>query len=380
MFAGIGSSFVYLPSHVLCGLYYKRHQSLATGIATAGSGLGSAIMPFVFAKLIEEYYWRQSLYVAAGLMLNLFVFAALLRPPPPHIHRRKKPKAEGQALLDSGGHKHCNGDGSIALCEDSNGVATSVERQDSDMDDACRAMVTTTSENIPVDSDVDCAEKTPCDSSVDCEKKSAALSPETEADTECKQLSDHETVTEDAGLMGENTFSDTSLKEGHKILRHIYLFTDFGFNMYFLSSILWNACVAAFIAFGPDFTNERGITIMDSALLLAIFGIFNCTGAIVGAVIGNIWRKTRISQYAVACVITGGFIFVFPQGQTFGQFAAILTCAGLFFGVILGLLVVVLVDLIGTVNLSDGMGWVMLANGVGAFSGPVLTGKTRKKE
>jgi hypothetical protein len=293
-------------------------------------------------------------------MLNLVVFAALLRAPPLDIHSSKTPKAEAQTLLERE-HKHSNGEASTLVCESSD--ANSLEHQGDEINDSWSVNVKTGSGDSPQNS------------SVDATKKNTGASCETEVDAQDKKTSD-QSVIEDADLIKKrDTISiASSLKTEHKILRHIYLFTDFGFDMYFLSSVLWNACVAALIAFGPDFANERGISAMDSALLLTIFGGANFAGSLVGAVIGNIWTKQRISQYAVACIIAGGFICAFPQGNTFGDFAAILSCAGLFFGIILGLLVVVLIDLIGTVNLGDGMGWLMLANGVGAFLGPILTG------
>ncbi|KAH9498392.1 Caspase-7 [Bulinus truncatus] len=58
VFAGLGGCFIYLPSHVLSGLYYEKYRSLSTGVATTGTGLGAIIMPVIVGNLIEEYTWK----------------------------------------------------------------------------------------------------------------------------------------------------------------------------------------------------------------------------------------------------------------------------------------------------------------------------------
>lgn len=82
VFAGLGGSLIYLPSHVLSGLYYEKYRSLSTGVATAGTGMGAIVMPLVIGVLIEEYTWKGSLIILAGLQMHLFIFALLMLPPP----------------------------------------------------------------------------------------------------------------------------------------------------------------------------------------------------------------------------------------------------------------------------------------------------------
>ena len=94
-----------------------------------------------------------------------------------------------------------------------------------------------------------------------------------------------------------------------------------------------------------------------------------------GGVAGNIWINTRIGIYDCLCIAFGTSMGLLPLCSTFAEFSAVLVCAGLLFGNILGLYVVVLIDLIGTHNLGDGLGYNMLSNGLGAFLGPVIAGK-----
>ncbi|CAL1536650.1 unnamed protein product [Lymnaea stagnalis] len=90
VFAGLGGSLIYFPSHVLSGLYYDKYRSLSTGVATAGTGMGAIVMPLVVGILIEEYTWKGSqglfffcsLLILAGLQMHLLIFALLMLPPP----------------------------------------------------------------------------------------------------------------------------------------------------------------------------------------------------------------------------------------------------------------------------------------------------------
>ncbi|GFO38070.1 monocarboxylate transporter 14 [Plakobranchus ocellatus] len=82
VFAGLGGCLIYLPSHVLSGLYYDKYRSLAVGVATAGQGMSAIVMPLVVGLLIKEFTWRGSLFILAGLHLHLFIFALLMVPPP----------------------------------------------------------------------------------------------------------------------------------------------------------------------------------------------------------------------------------------------------------------------------------------------------------
>jgi MFS family permease len=75
---GVGSSF--LPSNAAVGQWFSRKRGLATGIAVAGSGVGSIVLAPVSERLIATYDWRIATRViaVAGFILLLFV-AAIIR-------------------------------------------------------------------------------------------------------------------------------------------------------------------------------------------------------------------------------------------------------------------------------------------------------------
>eukprot|EP00058_Branchiostoma_floridae_P007044 XP_002592532.1 hypothetical protein BRAFLDRAFT_69049 [Branchiostoma floridae] len=77
---GLGSSLAMFPSLSLVGKYFDKKRAIANGIAFSGVGVGNIVFPLIFTYLIEEYGWRGSFLIAAGVMLNITAFAALLRP------------------------------------------------------------------------------------------------------------------------------------------------------------------------------------------------------------------------------------------------------------------------------------------------------------
>lgn len=77
---GIGMGLIYLPSIVIIGYWFERKRAFATGIAVCGSGIGAVLFSQINKKLLEEYSWKQSLVIVAGIVLNCAVCGALFRP------------------------------------------------------------------------------------------------------------------------------------------------------------------------------------------------------------------------------------------------------------------------------------------------------------
>ncbi|XP_059139190.1 uncharacterized protein LOC131927517 [Physella acuta] len=154
--------------------------------------------------------------------------------------------------------------------------------------------------------------------------------------------------------------------------RHVYIFTNYGFNIYFLSNIMWNAGYAIIQSFAPEFLQDKGLSLMEAAWLSGAFGFASFVGGVVGGILGNFEYVNRQALYTVACVVMGAVTIAFPQFQNIFLYTTTLVISGLAFGVILGLLIVVLTDLVGVDSLGNGLGYLMLSNGLGTFIGPPI--------
>uniref|UniRef100_A0A7E4UW14 MFS domain-containing protein n=1 Tax=Panagrellus redivivus TaxID=6233 RepID=A0A7E4UW14_PANRE len=100
---GIGFGLIYLPAIVVVGQYFESKRALATGIAVAGSGFGTFILPFVCQLGIEMYGWKPTLYFLAVLVFACIFCGLLYKPlPEPNFdiegHQRDAEERQ-QALL-----------------------------------------------------------------------------------------------------------------------------------------------------------------------------------------------------------------------------------------------------------------------------------------
>lgn len=85
---GIGAACVYLPTLAIVGGWFDRYRNSALGIAAAGTGCGTLILPPVAATLIQGHGWRVT-YLAFGLGCTvLLAICALIASPPPVVRVR----------------------------------------------------------------------------------------------------------------------------------------------------------------------------------------------------------------------------------------------------------------------------------------------------
>lgn len=80
---GIGAACAYIPTLALVGGWFIRYRTMALGLAAAGTGCGTLLLPPLAAVLIEAHGWRTAYaWFAAGSFLLLLACAALAHRPP----------------------------------------------------------------------------------------------------------------------------------------------------------------------------------------------------------------------------------------------------------------------------------------------------------
>ncbi|XP_043539308.1 monocarboxylate transporter 13 [Chiloscyllium plagiosum] len=80
LLSGFGWALVFTPSVAAVSRYFNKRRTLAMGMAFTGVGIGSFVFSPLFQYLIDEYMWQGALLIIAGMMLNLMVCGALIRP------------------------------------------------------------------------------------------------------------------------------------------------------------------------------------------------------------------------------------------------------------------------------------------------------------
>ncbi|KAI5102798.1 monocarboxylate transporter 12-B [Silurus meridionalis] len=77
---GLGFALSYTPAIAIVGTYFNEKKAMSYGIAMSGRGIGIFILPPLIRLLIDLYSWRGALLVLGGIISNLCVCGALMRP------------------------------------------------------------------------------------------------------------------------------------------------------------------------------------------------------------------------------------------------------------------------------------------------------------
>jgi len=78
--SGLGLGMAYLPAIVAVSFYFEKRRSLATGIAVCGSGIGTFIFAPLTNALLQEYTWKGTVLIEAGILLNCILCGMVFRP------------------------------------------------------------------------------------------------------------------------------------------------------------------------------------------------------------------------------------------------------------------------------------------------------------
>jgi len=98
---GVGIALVYSPAIACVQPWFMRRRGLAAGIASAGIGAGTLVVPLVVAGAIAWLNWRDALRVLALGVLLVGVGATLLLKRAPHAVRSAAGAAPGASLREA---------------------------------------------------------------------------------------------------------------------------------------------------------------------------------------------------------------------------------------------------------------------------------------
>lgn len=87
---GFGASLCYFSTIVAVGQYFHKKLSLANGVISSGSGVGSLVMGPVMNNLLQSLGWRHTLRVYSCMMVVVFLNALFYRPINSHIQPAKQ--------------------------------------------------------------------------------------------------------------------------------------------------------------------------------------------------------------------------------------------------------------------------------------------------
>lgn len=98
--AGFGLSLCYVAAVVIVAYYFDKKRSFATGLSVCGSGIGTCIFAKLTQILLDEYGWRGTTLILAGVFLNMCLCGLLMRDLEWTTHKSKL-KRKQQKEADS---------------------------------------------------------------------------------------------------------------------------------------------------------------------------------------------------------------------------------------------------------------------------------------
>nr|XP_060638963.1 monocarboxylate transporter 13-like [Anolis sagrei ordinatus] len=80
LLTGVGGALIFAPSLSLVARYFDRRRAVANAVAFSGAGIATLGFSPLFQLLVDGYGWRGGLLILSGMVFNLVVCGALLRP------------------------------------------------------------------------------------------------------------------------------------------------------------------------------------------------------------------------------------------------------------------------------------------------------------
>lgn len=158
-----------------------------------------------------------------------------------------------------------------------------------------------------------------------------------------------------------------------QLLRNLH-FLFFCFNICLFTSSHWTIPV-----FLPALSLEKGIKVMESALLISIIGISDLISRIVmGLFLDLKWVKPY-RRFIFTTIIGLQVIMMFScsYAKRFWEFALVCVAYGSLSGGTIAQLSIIVVDLLGVEKLASSFGWTLCFQGIGILIGPPLAGQIR---
>lgn len=99
-FEGCGSGFLFPPTLVILGRYFRKRRGLANGLSMASACLGSLAYPLFIRFCMDEYGVRGALLLISGIYMHIFIAVCLLTPPEQYRPKTKSKLQEKENLLN----------------------------------------------------------------------------------------------------------------------------------------------------------------------------------------------------------------------------------------------------------------------------------------
>ncbi|XP_052104720.1 monocarboxylate transporter 12-like isoform X1 [Mytilus californianus] len=344
--SGIGFGLVYLPFVVSVGIYFEKKKSFAMGISVCGTGVGTFIFAPIVEGLLNEYGWKGSTLILGGIVLNLAVFASLLRPHVNHFDNDKYICINTEETSDPDLYSVPQ---NVAYDISSNNFSEVSKTCDFDL-----LTVKTYDAKLFEETEKFLANKQIVLSAI-CKSN---LCPKEEGDFK--------------NVPKEHTF--TRILKSALSYYDFSLFKNFIFIIFLFSNFIIMLGLNAPYIYLPDRSQEKGVSKSDSALFISVIGIANMAGRIVIGWLADRKWVNRLLLYSTSMVVCGLATIINPFNDSVEYLMVYSALFGCFSGVFVCLYAIILIDLLGLEKFSNALGIVIMVQGIASFIGPPAAG------
>lgn len=323
---GIAYGFSYGPALVVLGRYFDKKRGIATSLGNMGVSCGSLVFPPIIRVLLDSYGLRGALAVIGGILLNLCVAGALMRPVTFYKGKENIVKIDhGQNIWSTNGdvyntsdvkeRTHCNG------------------RKHGDPANPNRCY------------------------SVNLVEKNSKIYHKSSNQFEIQKFQS----------LGKRAKNLCKKLVNFKVLRNAL------FKMWIPVCFLGIIGCVQIVIFIPPHAKDLLISDSDITLLVIIVGASNFISKILLAYFIYINLMSKHNMIAVSLIITGVSCMFISFYTDFVTMTILAVIFGVFGSVYFGLFPAVLVEFVGLEQLSGAMAINMLMQGLGlSISNPIL--------
>ncbi|XP_064638432.1 monocarboxylate transporter 14-like [Lineus longissimus] len=154
----------------------------------------------------------------------------------------------------------------------------------------------------------------------------------------------------------------------------ISLLKDWRLLVFILVDFLWNIGGVTWVTLVVDHAIVEGFGKEESALLATVDGIGGVLGKLTIAFLSKHLCCNRLLIFATAIFFSGVPSFLVSIDTSYAALVCYCALYGFSFGVQLGLLPVIILELFGLRRLTSAFGYAMVGDGIGALIGPPIGG------
>jgi len=349
---GIGFGLVYVPAVIAVGFYFEKKRALATGIAVCGSGVGTFVFAPLTSFLLEQYGWKGTLLIHAGLILNCAVFGSLFRPLEPTT-RPADPEGSPLMTVMAGGKSTAAG-GHQSSTQSLNVVTVRAREIGEGRGSPAPSRKSVTSSNQSLNRTA-----RPLD------RMDAFYTGSVHSLAQYKQdpVNYHASVTKIAADEDkQESMLDSSL---------------------FRSPSFVLICLSAFLTFMGFFVPfmflaaraiQNGVDKDSASRLLSIIGITNTIGRVICGWVADHPKVNVLLLNNISLTVCGAVTILSPLFQSYEMLIVYSCLFGISIAGIASLRSILLVELLGLENLTNAFGLMLPFTGVSAAIGGPLAG------